>query len=109
MPAQLPDLLKRYFAAQNRHDIEALVACFAADAVVHDEGQDMVGTEAIRSWKEATSAKYQVSVEPLASRAEAGRTVVVARVSGTFPGSPAKLTYRFGLADDGRISALEIG
>ena len=84
-PRRRHGMLKRYFAAQNRHDIEALVACFAADAVVRDEGQDIVGTAAIRSWKQATSAKYQVTVEPLESRTEAGRTVVVARVAGTFP------------------------
>jgi ketosteroid isomerase-like protein len=109
MTAGLPDTLKRYFAAQNRHDIEALVACFAADAVVRDEGQDILGTEAIRSWKKATSARYRVTVEPLECRHEEGRTVVMARVSGAFPGSPANLTYRFGLAGDGRIGELAIG
>ena len=48
-------------------------------------------------------------MEPLESRTEAGRTVVVARVAGSFPGSPLNLTYRFGLAEDGLIGALEIG
>jgi ketosteroid isomerase-like protein len=105
----LPAVLERYYAAQNAHDIEALVACFAPDAVVHDEGEDIVGTAAIRAWKEKTSAKYQVTVEPLDCRDEAGTTIVVARVSGTFPGSPADLTYRFRLAEDGRINGLEIG
>ncbi|MGD1876364.1 MAG: nuclear transport factor 2 family protein [Kiloniellaceae bacterium] len=105
----LPGTLAAYFAAQNRHDIDAIVACFTPDARVRDEGEDIVGPEAIRAWKEATGAKYKVTVEPLESRAEAGRTVVVARVSGNFPGSPANLTYRFGLAEDGRISALGIG
>jgi ketosteroid isomerase-like protein len=109
MSPELPDTLKRYFAAQNRHDIKALVACFAADAVVRDEGKDIIGTEAIRSWKEATSAKYRVTVAPLECRAEDGRTVVVAKVSGTFPGGPLNLTYRFGFANDGRIGALTIG
>ena len=85
MSSELPDTLKRYFAAQNRHDIEALVACFAADAVVRDEGEDIIGTEAIRSWKEATSAKYRVTVAPLECRAEEGRAVVLAKVSGSFP------------------------
>jgi ketosteroid isomerase-like protein len=109
MLKSLPGILDSYFAAQNAHDIEALVACFTADARVHDEGEDIVGPAAIRAWKQATSAKYKVTAEPLESRPEAGRTVVVARVSGNFPGSPANLTYRFGLAGDGRIDALEIG
>jgi hypothetical protein len=102
-----PDI-DRYFAAQNAHDIEAMVACFAPDAVVRDEGKDIVGTQAIRAWKIETGAKYRITVEPLESRLEAGRTIVVVKVSGTFPGSPANLTYRFGLSADGRVNALEV-
>lgn len=105
----LPAILDRYFAAQNDHDVEALVACFAPDAAVRDEGRDIVGTDAIRAWKEETSARYRVTAEPLEAHAEDGWTVVVARVSGTFHGSPADLTYRFGFAEDGRIDALEVG
>jgi hypothetical protein len=108
MKPKLPEVLDRYFAAQNAHDIDAMVACFAANAAVRDEGRDIVGTEAIRAWKEETSAKYRISAAPLECRAGDGRTVVVVRVSGTFPGSPANLTYRFRLGDGGRIAALEI-
>jgi hypothetical protein len=105
----LPATLTRYFAAQNAHDIDAIVACFASDASVKDEGEEIVGTTAIRAWKQKTSARYQVTVEPLDCRDEAGTTIVVARVSGTFPGSPTDLAYRFRFADDGLICALEIG
>ncbi len=108
MKPQLQGVLERYFEAQNEHDIEALVACFAADAAVRDEGRDIVGTDAIRAWKAATSAKYRVAVEPLESRVEGDRTIVVAKVAGDFAGSPANLTYRFGFAEDGRIGALEV-
>ena len=108
MKPSLPDILHRYFQAQNAHDIEAMVACFAPDAAVRDEGHDIVGTQAIRAWKMETSGKYRITAEPLESRAEADTTIVVVRVSGTFPGSPANLTYRFGLSADGRISALEV-
>jgi hypothetical protein len=108
MKPALPDILDRYFQAQNAHDIEAIVACFAPDAAVRDEGRDIVGTFAIRAWKEETSRKYRVTVEPLECRVDDGRTVVVANVAGTFKGSPLHLTYRFRLSDDGRIGALEI-
>ena len=77
----LPDILQRYSAAQNAHDIEALVACFAPDAVVRDEGKDIIGMQAIRTWKIETSAKYRITAEPLESRAEADRTIVVVMVS----------------------------
>ena len=68
----------------------------------------IVGTDAIRAWKIETSAKYRITAEPLESRTEGDRTIVVVNVSGTFPGSPANLTYRFGFSADGRIGALEV-
>jgi hypothetical protein len=108
MNINLPNVLQRYFQAQNTHDIEALVACFLPDAAVRDEGRDIIGADAIRAWKVETSAKYRITIEPLESRSEAGKTIVVAKVSGTFPGSPANLTYRFGLSADDRVSSLEI-
>ena len=108
MTINLPSILQRYFQAQNAHDIAALVACFSPDAAVRDEGRGIIGADAIRAWKVKTSAKYHITIEPLESRSEAGKTVVVAKASGTFPGSPANLTYCFGLSADDRISFLEI-
>ena len=108
MKPNLPIVLQRYYYAENAHDIEAMVACFAPDALVRDEGRDIRGTEAVRAWKKETSAKYHISVEPLECSVEAGHAVVVVKVSGNFPGSPANLTYRFDLTADGRISALEV-
>jgi ketosteroid isomerase-like protein len=108
MKPDLPVLLERYFAAQNDHDIDAMVACFATDAAVRDEGRDIVGSAAIRAWKAATSARYRIAAKPLECRVEGDRTIVVAKVSGRFDGSPAQLTYRFGLADDGRIATLAV-
>ena len=46
--------------------------------------------------------------EPWEILEERGLTVVRARVTGRFPGSPALLTFAFQL-EDGRIAALEIG
>jgi len=108
MKPDLPEILDRYFAAQNRHDIDAMVACFASDAAVRDEGRDIVGTCAIRAWKKETRAKYRISAEPIECQVEDERTIVLVKVSGTFDGSPANLTYRFGFSGDGRIGALEV-
>lgn len=105
----LPTTISSYFAAQNAHDVDAMISCFAPDAVVHDEGADMVGADAIRAWKEETSRKYRVTVEPLECREDGDKTVVVARATGTFPGSPVNLTYHFGIIEDGQIGVLEIG
>ena len=108
MSLDLPKTIGRYFGAQNAHDIDAIVACFASDARVRDEGHVHIGPDAIRAWKKETSAKYRVTVEPVECGIEGKTTVVVARVSGAFDGSPVNLTYRFGLSVDGQIDALEI-
>ncbi len=108
MKPDLPSTLQRYFDAQNRHDIDAMVACFAPDAVLLDEGRDFIGTEAIRSWMEETSGKYRIEIRPLETSREGDRTIVVTRVAGAFDGSPTNLTYRFGISVNGPIRALEI-
>ena len=40
--------------------------CFAAGAVVRDEGKTITGVTAIKAWRAETGQKYQHSVEPLA-------------------------------------------
>jgi hypothetical protein len=109
MSLDLPDPLPRYFAAQNALDADAMVACFAPDADVQDEGHTYSGREAILGRKHATIAKYGIAIVPLAISEEDGRAIVVARVTGNFPGSPADLTYRLGLSPDGLIRTLDIG
>jgi hypothetical protein len=108
MHPPLPHVLERYFKAQNAHDIDATVACFASDAVVRDEGHTHAGTDAIRAWKIDTSTKYRITATPIETRNEGDRTIVVVEVAGTFPGSPANLTYRIGFSADGRIGAMEV-
>lgn len=107
MTISLPAPLDRYVAAQNAHDTEALVACFAPDARVRDEGKDIVGADAIRAWKEETSAKYRATMEPLRIAPEDGGDAVLAKVTGTFPGSPIELTFHFAVAG-GLIQSLEV-
>jgi ketosteroid isomerase-like protein len=108
MSVNLPGILDRYFNAQNAHDIDAMVACFVPDAIVRDEGHTHAGTDAIRAWKIDTSTKYRISATPLECRSEGDGTIVIVKVAGAFPGSPANLTYRFGFSADGRIGALEV-
>ena len=104
----LPTILQRYFEAQNAHDIETMVGCFAPDAAVRDERRNIIGSESIRAWKKETSSKYRIAAEPFECHIEADSTVVVVKVSGNFPGSPANLGYRFGFSADGLINRLEV-
>ena len=108
MPPSLPDTLRRYFAAQNSHDAEAMADCFASDADVRDEGHTYIGRKAIQQWKVETIAKYGISIEPLTATDQAGTRTVTARVTGNFPGSPADLTYDFVLDGSGLIRRLAI-
>jgi ketosteroid isomerase-like protein len=105
---QLSPPILTYFEAERRHDADVLATAFAEDAVVRDEGAEHAGPAAIRAWWRAAKAKYRHVAEPLDAAEADGRTVVRARVSGDFPGSPATLTFAFTLAGE-RIARLEIG
>lgn len=108
MPLSLPDPIAAYFRAQNAHDVDGMLAAFAPQAHVHDEGQDFTGPAAIRAWIEGTTRKYRPSVTPIDIEQVHGLSVVKVRVAGTFPGSPIELRFRFRL--EGRlIAGLEIG
>lgn len=107
MPA-LPPPVAAYVEAANRLDAEAMLAPFAPDAAVRDEGRDHHGHGAIRAWIVETNRRFRVRVTPLTFTPTDAGGVMTARVEGDFPGSPATLTYRFALAG-GRIAGLEIG
>jgi hypothetical protein len=107
MNITLPPPLAVYFNAETSTDINILASCFAADAVVRDEGRKIEGLEAIKAWKMASKAKYQYSVEPLGASQDAATVTMPVRLTGSFPGSPIEVTYTFVLAGD-RIASLEI-
>ncbi len=108
MTIRLPAPLLAYFLAINRHDIDAMLMPFAAEASVLDEGEEHGGHVAIRAWLVETTRKYCVTIEPQEAEELNGRTIVSGLVSGNFPGSPATLRYGFTLSSDG-IGRLEIG
>ena len=108
MALHLPQPLETYFAAANTDDADRVAACFTETAVVHDEGHNIRGRDAVRAWAVETRRKYRFQAEVLAIEDDADRTVVTAHLTGDFPGSPVDLRYRFKLAD-GKIAALEIG
>jgi hypothetical protein len=103
----LPEPVQTYFTARAPQDATLLAAAFAPHAEVQDEGQTLRGSQQILSWWQAAKAKYKHSAEPLEMRETDGKTVVRARVSGDFPGSPAVLTFTFGLSGH-QITCLEI-
>lgn len=104
----LPASIRTCFTAEAPQDGALFRAAFAPDAIVHDEGQSHHGPAEIEAWWRAAKATYRHRAEPLAVAEIGGKTVIRARVSGDFPGSPAVLTFTFGLSGD-RIRDLRIG
>ena len=107
MSVSLPALAHRYFATANTHDVERTAALFAEHAVVTDEGQRIAGRAAVREWiARVVREAAPVAAPERVSTHEEG-VDVVALVSGRFPGSPVRLTFRFTLAAD-HITGLQI-
>lgn len=108
----LPNAILTYFTAEAPQDGAMFAAAFATDAIVHDEGTTHRGPDEIVTWWKAAKAKYRHRAEPLDMTEAGGKRLVRARVSGEFPGSPAVLTFAFGLtgdAADDLIQDLRIG
>ncbi len=103
----LPNPIRAYLEGLNAQDIDAVTACFTADAVVRDEGQTHDGIAAVRAWATDVSDKYQPSIAVLDVPANGGGTVVACRVSGAFPSSPVELRFAFVLNGE-KIARLEI-
>ena len=103
----LPPSLVAYLNSEATTDVESLANCFAADAVVHDEGRTIRGLDAIKAWKKDAKAKYQYAVTPLDAVQDQATVTMRARLSGKFAGSPIEVTYRFVLIND-KIALLEI-
>ncbi len=108
MAITLPDPISTYFDAKNAHDVDAMLATFAVDALVHDEKQDFAGRVAIREWIDGTTRKYRVTATPTRVDQAGDKMIVTATVAGNFPGSPAELRYSFRISGE-KIAGLEIG
>lgn len=105
---EAPDVVGRYFEHDAKRDIAAIVALFAEDATVVDEGQTRHGTAEIQAWQTGPASTYTYTTEVLASEQHAAnRYVVTGRLTGNFPGGTADLRWDFTVVGD-RISRLVI-
>ena len=101
LPKVITDLVK----AQDNFDSIAYANCFTENAIVFDEGKTHKGKKEIKDWIEKANEEYQATMKPL-EYSETEQTLK-AEVSGTFPGSPLVLTYRYEFKDK-LIQTLEI-
>lgn len=108
MSTKLSPTLASYFVATNAHDLEGMIAGFAEDAVVKDEGRQHRGRVAIRDWMKETIEKYDFKANPIESSRLGPKTAVLVSLSGKFPGSPITIQYAFTVEAE-KIARLEIG
>jgi len=107
MTIKLPRIINDYVDASNAHDVKSVVACFADNALVHDEGKDFRGKKVIEDWITRTIEKYKFQFKPVTFGEDHAEVVVAIEVSGTFDGSPITLDYHFTIEGD-KIGSLTI-
>ncbi|MFP2961138.1 nuclear transport factor 2 family protein [Myxococcus sp. 1LA] len=105
-PPALPAPIAGYFAHETTSPA-AVARFFTDDALVVDERREHRGRAAIEAWDAAANGQYKLTTELLAAEFDGPRTTVRAKVTGTFPGSPIELRFRFTL-EGGLITRLEI-
>ena len=107
MTLDIPEPVAAYLAAEETKDLDALSRCFTEDGTVRDEGQDYLGRDAIRQWKQAADAKYRYALQTVNAQTHGDKVTVRARLTGEFPGSPVEIDHIFKLSND-KIASLEI-
>lgn len=103
----LPKLISDLIAAQNNLDAVAYTACFSETAVVFDEGKTHTGRTAIQKWIEKSNKENQTVLRPVSYKEAENGAVLKAEISGTFPGSPAVLSFHM-VYQEGLIKSLKI-
>jgi ketosteroid isomerase-like protein len=108
MPIDMPEPVSRYFELDAQRDIDGIVALFADDAVVTDEGESRHGIAEIRTWQLGPASAYTYRTE-VRDTEQLGpdRFLATGRLTGNFPGGTADLTWNFTIAAD-KISRLVI-
>jgi hypothetical protein len=84
MEAQLESVIGQHLAAVNAFDTDAVMATFAADALVNDAQREMWGAAAIRRWVEEEMVGAHVTIEPTEVIHHHGSTIVRGRYDGDY-------------------------
>jgi ketosteroid isomerase-like protein len=103
----LPQPIAAFYHASDVYDDALLAGCFAADAVLVDEGKEYHGPEAVSGHILEANRDAKVMTEITDCVEKNGEKVVTATLSGSFEGSPIPLDFHFNL-ENGKIKALNI-
>ena len=82
--ASLPPVVAGHIDAVNARDEDAIVATFAADALVNDAHREFWGTEAIRRWVAREMTGDHVTIDVTEVIEHHGDAIVRGRYDGTF-------------------------
>lgn len=107
MAPALPKPIADFVAANAKLDLDGMLAPFAVDAVLSDNGRRHAGRAELRALFENDVIAVRAVFTPDTVRHEGGVVVVEGPAHGDFKGSPIRFTYRFTLGTDA-IEALEI-
>ncbi len=105
----LEPVLAEHVAAVNAFDEDAVVATFAADALVNDARREFWGTEAIRRWVARELVGDRVTMDVTEVLTHHGDIIVRARYDGDFDKTnlPAELILtNYFTVRDGKIVSL---
>ncbi len=80
----LSGVVGEHIDAVNAYDEEAIVATFAADALVNDARREFWGSDAIREWVAREMVGDHVSIEVTEAIDHHGQTIVRGRYDGDF-------------------------
>ena len=107
--AILPPVVAGHLDAVNARDEDAIVATFAADALVNDARREFWGTEAIRRWVAREMTGDHVTIDVTEVIEHHGDVIVRGRYDGTFDKTnlPAELILtNYFTVRDGKIVSL---
>jgi hypothetical protein len=74
-----------HLTAVNAFDTDAIMATFAADALVNDAHREFWGADAIRAWVAKEMVGDRVTLDPVEVIEHHGMTIVRARYDGDYP------------------------
>jgi hypothetical protein len=104
MTTALPAPVQSYIDACNAFDLEALTACFAADALVNDIRREFRGLASIRGFLEREIIGDRVTMEVSEGREHHGNFIVDAKMDGEYEKTglpnPLILTHYFSVRGD---------
>jgi hypothetical protein len=92
----LPKAVENFVAANNTHDVDALMAALSADAVVSDDGKTYTDDASIRAWIASHLTAPKIVITPTSFEDDR----MVASSSGDFPGSPQPFAFNFDIEGD---------